>query len=122
MYRKLINKISCKGFLFSLEATISIMLFLLMITTLPQVQNSSLKELLILQQENDLLRVWSAKETNTTEMLKDVELMFGKNAEVWINETQLTKSTLLKNSIASEGIILDNNLKENKIKIIVNYD
>ncbi|MFA6064723.1 MAG: hypothetical protein WCW44_03215 [archaeon] len=113
---------SKKGFVFSLEATISLILFVLLLIALPTHQNSSLKELLILQQENDLLRVWSAKESSPQEMLMDTKLLFGETGELWINETQLNKAKSEKNSIASEGIILDNSLVENKIRLIVYYN
>jgi len=119
-HRKL--KSQLKGFVFSLEATISLMLFLLMLTTLPAQQNSTLKELLIVQQENDLLRVWSTKETSVQEMIYDTNLLFGESGEVWVNDKQLSKAKIAKNTIASEGIILDNLLNEKKVKIIVSYD
>jgi len=122
MHPPINNHTKTKGFVFSLEATIALILFVLMLVALPTHNTSSLKELLILQQENDLLRVWSAKQSSTQEMLSDIKLLFGENGELWINETQLNKAKVAKNSISSEGIILDDSLKENKIRIIVKYD
>ena len=116
------NKCFERGFVFSLEATIALMLFVLMLLALPIQQNTSLKELLILQQENDLLRIWSTKETPTNEMVSDIKLMFGENGEVWVNNVSLNKAIIKNNSISSEGIILDGALRENLVRVVVNYD
>ena len=111
-----------KGFVFSLEATLALILFGLMLFTLPQVQTTSLKELAITQQANDLLRVWSAKETNENEMILDTQKLFGQNAEVWINEKQILSAQKKKNAIASEGTILDEALNEKRVKVVVYYE
>jgi len=111
-----------KGFVFSLEATLALILFGLMLFTLPQIQTTSLKELAISQQQNDLLRVWSAKESSESEMSTDTQKMFGQNAEVWVNKKQLLPSQKKKNALASEGILLDEKLNEKRVKIIVYYE
>ena len=111
-----------KGFVFSLEATLSLLLFALMLFALPPQESFSLKELAATQQANDLLRVWSAKQTNETEMISDTKILFENNAELWINETQLLSAEKKKNSIATEGIILNEKLFEKNIKLIVYYD
>ncbi|MFA5931252.1 MAG: hypothetical protein WC821_02990 [archaeon] len=111
-----------KGFVFALEAAISLLLFALMLFSLPIQNNFSLKELAIVQQENDLLRVWSAKETKESEMINDTKQLLGENAELWVGAKQILTTQVKKNSISSEGIILNSALQENKIKIIVYYD
>ncbi|MFA5125543.1 MAG: hypothetical protein WC462_00890 [archaeon] len=111
-----------KGFVFSLEATLSLLLFALMLFALPAQESFSLKELAATQQANDLLRVWSAKQTTETEMISDTKILFENNAELWINETQLLSAEKKKNSIATEGIILDEKLFEKNVKIIIHYD
>jgi len=111
-----------KGFVFSLEATLSLLLFALMLFTLPTQESFSLKELAATQQANDLLRVWSAKQTTETEMISDTKILFENNAELWINESQLLDTKKRKNSIATEGVILDENLFEKNVKIIIHYD
>ena len=83
---------SKKGFVFSLEAMISLLLFALILFSLPQKEAFSLKELTITQQENDLLRVWSAKESSEQEMIFDIQQMFGENAELWINDKPLIQT------------------------------
>jgi hypothetical protein len=107
---------------FALEAAISLLLFALMLFSLPIQNNFSLKELAIVQQENDLLRVWSAKETKESEMINDTKQLLGENAELWVGAKQILTTQVKKNSISSEGIILNSALQENKIKIIVYYD
>jgi len=111
-----------KGFVFSLEATLALTLFGLMLFTLPQIQMTSLKELAISQQENDLLRILSAKESSENEISLDAQELFGQNAEVWINEKQILFAQKKKNAIASAGIILDPELNEKQVKIVVYYD
>jgi hypothetical protein len=107
---------------FSLEAIIALTLFALILLSIPQPQTTTLKELLITQQENDLLRVWSAKETNTQEMIQDTKKLFGENAELYLNGTKLCSAEKKTNSISTEGTIVDAFLNENKIRIIVHYD
>ena len=117
--KKVSNK---KGFVFSFEAIIALTLFALMLFAIPQQNDSSLKELLILQQENDLIKVWSVTNWDEQTLISDTKLMFNENAEVWVNEKNIFSCKKRKNSIASEGILLDQTLNENKIKLVVYYD
>jgi len=110
-----------KGFIFTMEAALSLLMLALMIASLPQPNAFSLKELAITQQANDLLRVWSAKSTAETEMISDTNKMFLGNAELWIRGTKLLGSSIKNNSIATEGILIDGLLNEKKVKIIVYY-
>jgi hypothetical protein len=122
-YPKKMEKVSKKkGFAFSFEAIIALMLFSIMLFTLPEQTNPSLKELLILQQENDLLKVWSATNWNEQEIITDTKSIFGDNSEIWINENKILSCKERKNSIASEGTLLDSILIEKKLRIIVYYD
>jgi hypothetical protein len=116
------TRLLSKGFVFSLEAGIALLLFTLMLFALPQTKTHTAKELALVQQENDLLRVWSAKETRESEMIQDVKLMFGTNATLWVNEKQVLQGQIKKNSISTEGIILNALLQEQKIRIIVYFD
>ncbi|MFA6269277.1 MAG: hypothetical protein WCW13_04265 [archaeon] len=111
-----------KGFVFTLEAGVSIMLFGLMLFCLPQTQNFTLKELAIIQQADDLLRVWSAQETNESEMISDTNKLFGEAAEVWVNSKQLSIAQKKLNVISAEGAIVDLFLRENMVKVLVYYD
>ncbi len=113
---------SNKGFVFTMEAALSLLMLALMIAALPQPNSLSLKELAIAQQANDLLRVWSAKNTSELEMSADVNKIFSKNAELWINGIKLLNSGTKTNSIATEGILLDDFLAEKKVKIVVHYN
>jgi hypothetical protein len=111
-----------KGFVLSLEAILSILLFALMLFALPTTESTSLKEINAIQQANDLLRVWSATQTIENEMIKDTKILFQNNAELWVNENQLISCEKKKNSIGTEGILVDENLNEKNIKIIIYYD
>jgi|GEM_PF-1096309 len=111
-----------KGFVFTMEAALSLLMLALMVAALPQPAPFSLKELAITQQANDLLRVWSAKSTNEMGMITDTNNLFLGNAELWNNEKKLIFAAAKGNSIATEGIILDDFLVERKIRIVVYYD
>ena len=110
-----------KGFVFTFEAILALLLFALMLYSIPLQKNSNLQELIIIQQSNDLLRVWSQSYPTEQEILFDTKLLFENNAEIMLNEKELTKC-IGKNKIATEGIILDDFLIENKIKINVCYE
>lgn len=110
-----------KGFVFTFESTLTLLLFALMLFAIPTQKNTNLEELLILQQSNDLLRVWSQNYPTEIEMINDTKLVFQDKAIVKLNDIELTKCSG-KNKIATQGIILDNFLVENKITIIVCYD
>jgi hypothetical protein len=111
-----------KGFTFTMEAIIALLLFALMLFALPAQKPDSLKELLALQQANDLLRVWSITGINETEMINGTKQLFGENAELWINETKLLEAQKTRNSIATEGIIWSPLRNENKIKVVIYYN
>jgi hypothetical protein len=120
--QRIIKVSNKKGFAFSFEAIISLMLFALMLFAIPQQNEPTLKELIILQQENDLIKVWSATNWNEQILISDTNLVFSENAEIWINERKINSCEKRKNSIASEGTLLDSTLNENKIKLVVYYD
>jgi len=115
-------RITERGFIFTMEAALSLLMLALMISALPQPNPFSLKELATTQQANDLLRIWSAKNTNEFEMAADVNKLFEGNAELWIGGVKLLIANIKKNSIATEGILLDEWLIEKKVKIVVYYD
>jgi len=110
-----------KGFVLTLEATTSIIIFGLLLLSFQPAEPQSLKELAITQQANDLLRVWSASTYSETEMIKDTNLIFFNNAQVWTNEKLIFNGQKLSKSIATEGILLDESLNETKIRIIVYF-
>lgn len=120
-----LGKIKIKGFVFSIEATISLLLFSIIILAVPIRENVSLKELLITQQENDLLKVWGNSselliEKNT--LIDDAKKMFGENFTIFVNQEKVydSKKQNSKNCISSEGKIIEKiTLLEKNIKIIV---
>jgi hypothetical protein len=116
------QKVKQKGFVFSFEATISILLLLLMLFYLPETKSNSLKELLALEEANDLLRVWSITGINESEMALDLNTLFGTRAGLEINERIIVKGNAKNNSVSTEGIILNQELKEEKIRITVFLD
>jgi hypothetical protein len=116
-----IRKTLNRGFVFTFEAILALLLFALMLFAIPTQSNTNLEELLILQQSNDLLRVWSQSYPNEQELINDTKLVFQDKAIVKLNDKGLT-TCFGKNKIATEGVLLDNLLIENKITIIVCYN
>ena len=112
---------SIKGFVFTFEAIIALLLFALMLYSIHPQKNSNLEELIIIQQSNDLLRVWSQNYPSEEEILFDTKAVFENNAGVKINEKELTTCTG-KDKLVTEGIMLNDLLIEDKITLIVCYD
>jgi len=110
-----------KGFVFTFETIIALLLFALMLFSITVQKNPNLEELIIMQQSNDLLRVWSQIYPTNEEMISDTNLIFQNKAMLKINELELTNCSGT-NKIATEGVILDQLLNENKITIIVCYE
>jgi len=111
-----------KGFIFSFEAILSLLLLLLMICFLPAQPNLSLKELACIQQANDLLRIWSLEETSESEMISDTKLVFENNAQVMMDEKIIYDNPKKNNSISTQGEILDEGLSARMVKITVFFD
>ena len=110
-----------RGIVFSFEALIALLFFATILISLPSIPDTSLKELLILEQENDLLKVWSIDFPNEFEMKNDASLMF-ENYELFLDNKKIYGNISKKNSIASEIIIVDDNLVERIIRIVVYFD
>jgi uncharacterized protein HemX len=114
-----------KGFVFSFEAVISALILGLALIATSQQQTISLKEVLLLQQENDLLKVWSAEEKfpSEAEMVADANLFFRENCDLTVNGMEiLTSKGKGKNCVSSEGKILDDSLSEKNILIKVYFE
>lgn len=110
-----------KAFVFTFEAILTLLIFILLLYSIPQEKNASLKELIITQQANDLLKVWSQKYPPEQEMISDSKKLFNNKTSIFIDEKEIT-SCNGKNIISSEGIILDEFLNEKKIRITVCYE
>jgi len=110
-----------KGFVFSFEAIIALLLFATILLSMNFGKDTSLKELMILQQENDLLKVWSVNFPTKGEMINDTKGLFN-NFELFLDNKKISGTKNGENSIASEATILDNYLTEHKIKIIVYFN
>jgi len=110
-----------KGFVFSFEAIIALLLFTTILLGMNFGEDTSLKELMVLQQENDLLKVWSINFPTEIEMLTDSKALF-ENFELFLDGKKINGAGNGKNSIASEAIIVDDNLIERKIRIVVYFN
>jgi len=113
-----------RGFVFSLEAVVALLLFGMLLLTTAQPKPVSIKELLILQQENDLLKVWSAHYPSEGEIIADTRLLFGGTAEVKVDGKVVAgaQGNGKGKAISSEGIIIDDLLQEKKFLVTVYFD
>jgi len=110
-----------KGIVFSFESFIALLFFVTILLSMNYETNNSLKELLILEQENDLLKIWSINFPSTSEMITDSKLLFN-NFELFLDEIKIYGKKLGENGIGNETIIVDDNLIERKVRIIVYFD
>ncbi len=108
-----------KGFVISLEAGFSLIMFSLLLLSISFPKNESFKELIILQQENDLLKVWSKQFPTETDILNDSQKMF-ENASIIVNEKEFQiGKKCFGNNVSSSAEIFDNQLNKKSIRIIV---
>jgi hypothetical protein len=107
-----------RGFIFSFESAISLLIFTLIILSIPLPATNSFEELILLQQENDLLKLW-AKDFSIEEMKNDLRVF--EEASLFIDGKEVISANG-KEGVASEAILLDDNLKESKVRIIVYYN
>lgn len=110
-----------KGFVFSFESIVAIILFGLILISLPSQTETSFRELIIIQKSNDLLKVWSY-EFNTSEFSSDAEFVFGKNVDILIDGQIILKSDFDGERISTSKKIINNHLEEINVEIIVYYN
>jgi hypothetical protein len=108
-----------KGFIISFEAVIAIIFFSLMLTSISFPKHESLKELIVLQQENDLLKIWSKNFPTENEIINDTKEFFD-NAKIIVNEKEiLIGKKCFGNTVASQAEMFDKQLKKNKVELII---
>jgi hypothetical protein len=110
-----------KGFVFSLEGIIALFLLLIVIISFGHVEKKSLIELFTIQKEHDLLKIWAKQGIPTEkEIIEDFTFVFpGKNGRVVIEEKEIILGEVGKSGISVSTVILDDELKEEKISLIV---
>lgn len=112
-----------KGFYLSLEAIISLLLLsaLIVMQTPEQETNTGLKELVILQKENDLLRVWLIQGSfNEKEMVEDFQFVFpNANGKITVDGKEIVIGKQEKNTVASSTLFFDNIMAMHSIKLSV---
>lgn len=109
------------GFVFSLEALLSLLL-LASILLVPQIQyENRLSELLIFQKENDLLKIWGAQQKfSLDEMRMDFELAFPeKNGEIRIGLESELVGGKGKKAVCSEALFFTEEMSFTNISICV---
>lgn len=113
-----------KGFVFSIEATISLICLIIVISSIQIEKEINFNELLLNQQENDLLRVYSNpnyNKINDLDFINDSKKLLGEKVNLYINDIKIYGENIGKiNCVSNETTIIENyTLEEKKIKIIV---
>ena len=108
-----------KGFVFSLEATIALIFLGGTLLYLLQPVEFSFKEVVVLQQSNDLLKVWAVQYPSHEEALYDSKRLFGEKVEVEVDGILLNESPALGDGIVTGAIILDDFLEEHEFVLRV---
>jgi hypothetical protein len=114
-----------KAIVLTVEAMLSLLLFAVIATLPLQSQETSLAELLILQKENDLLKVWLLQESlpSEAEMLKDFETVFPQSSgtiEVDGKKIEVArKQADSASKIVSTAIFFDSALQRHEIRLTV---
>lgn len=110
-----------KGFVFSFESTIALILFALILFSIPNYQSNDFRDLIIIQKSNDLLKVWSY-EFNINEFSSDAEFVFGKRVDVLVDGEFILKSNFGGERISTSKKIIDNYLNKRNVTINVYYN
>lgn len=113
-----------KGFVFSFESLISLLLFSILfisITTNTNSFDNNIDELIALKKGNDLLKIWS-KEPDILQVKSDTEFVFGNNASVYIDGIKIVEAKFNGESISTSTKIIDEFLIEREIRIIVYFN
>lgn len=111
-----------KGFAFTLEALISLMILVMIISIPIEESKNDLEKIYSLQKENDLIKVWiKTKNFNKTELEKDFKKMFPFQKGEIIIDGKKTEITGEKgeNEIKSTGFYYENELKEISVKVFI---
>lgn len=119
---------SINGFVFTMESSISAMLFAVVAFSALGLfcfsEGPRTEELIILQKEHDLLKIWLLERPPKEEMVNDAKEMFGERFSLIIDGKKVFDGNIGRensNAISSKLLILDKNLKETEI-ILIAYD
>ncbi len=112
------------GFVLSLEATLSLLIVasISILALSPAQKPDSLAELLILQKEHDLLKLWLKTRCSDADMIRQAkELFSGQEFELEINGIKVFTSYSggSKTAISAEVFIVDEGLNMKKVKLTV---
>lgn len=114
-----------KGFVFSFESLISLLIFSILLITITQTQtsknSSEIDDLIALKKANDLLKIWSIK-PDIIQIKSDTMLIFENNASVYVDGLEIVKSKFKGESISTSSKIVDEFLIEHEISIIVYFN
>ncbi|MDD3159461.1 MAG: hypothetical protein PHQ98_00660 [Candidatus ainarchaeum sp.] len=117
------TKLNLRGQVFSFETIISIILVLILIVNVNFSINKNYTDLIIIQQENDLIKIWSYNNTNTDELITDAKKFFNyfkievNGKIIFDNLNELNG----KNCVTREEEINDLFFQFKKIKLNVCY-
>lgn len=111
-----------KGFVLSFDSILSLTLFILFFTFIfLNSQTTSFKELIALEQGNDLLKIW-AIDFKENELKSDVEFFFNNNVTLKLDDKVIIESILKNECVSTSAFILDEELVERKVELIIYFN
>ncbi len=111
-----------EGYYLSIEALVSMALLGLLLAMPLQESRASLLDLHIFKKENDLLLLWAKQYDSLGEekMLQDFLFAFpGKSGEIFFDGKRTAIGKQGQESIASEAIFFDRQMKRHEIRLVV---
>jgi DNA/RNA endonuclease YhcR with UshA esterase domain len=120
------NKYLYNGFVFSLDAAISLIIISVIIAitivSLSYVEQPTIEELLIMQKEHDLMKHWLVTDASEQEMVEQLQELFG-NEGVKLEVDGITifyrENNNTKKAISSRLVIFDKELNAREIVLTV---
>lgn len=119
---------SINGFVFTMESSIAAMLFAVVAFSALGIfyfsEDPRTEELIILQKEHDLLKIWLLERPTKEKMVSDAKEIFGERFSLIIDGKKVfdgNKGRENSNAISSKLLIIDKNLKETEI-VLIAYD
>jgi hypothetical protein len=113
--------VKCRGISPSIEAALSLLVLTAVILSTPNAESPGLQDLLILQKEHDLMRIWAREGIpEINEMKSDFKFAFGnKGGKIEVNGRVVLIGPESKEAISAQMDFFDWNLGKRKVVLTV---
>ncbi|MCX6798668.1 MAG: hypothetical protein NTW59_01055 [Candidatus Diapherotrites archaeon] len=110
------------GLYFTADALLSLLLLSALLALPAQQQEADWSQLLALQKENDLLKIWAAEGMpfNEVEIISDAQFVFpGSGMKITLDGKEIPLGAETGSAIASEIIFFDSGMQKHTIQLAV---